>query len=79
MDIVLTLIGILILWIFSIHGYEQDADRFKAKLIAMSEELAAVRGALRRCQKLIEDDHDEIDQLRANRVVPESCGAGGQC
>ena len=50
-----------------LNAEAETADRF------------SVRRALRRSQEKIEELNDEIDQLRAECVVPESVGAGGQC
>ena len=93
MDIVLTLIGIAVAFVAVVYIYERELDRIHLKTnewrdkywkslhsnVETAYELGEVRCVLRRCQGLLEDDHDEIDKLRSERVVSESCGAGGQC
>lgn len=61
------------------EAYRKRLDAYAQSSVVDAEQLAETRRALRRCQELNEELQDEVDRLDAERVVPESCGAGGQC
>lgn len=77
---------IAVLFLALIAMYEMQLSGLKAKwracndsLFDSSRDFPVMQRALRARQEQIEEMQDEIDRLRAECVVRESVGGGGQC